>query len=153
MSRIIAKSTDLPVGPGTKVTLHFSIILENGELVDSTRESTPATFEVGDGNLLPGFEKAIFGMVAKERRQALLAPDQAFGEHVEGNVQILTRDDFTGLDLEPGLIVSFAGPGGELPGVITDVYERNVRVDFNHPLAGRHVTFDVEVIEVEVAGT
>lgn len=153
MSQIIAKSSDLAVGPGMRVTLHFSIALESGEVVDSTRERAPATFEVGDGNLLPGFERALFGMQAGSRAQILLAPHQAFGERLSDNVQILSRDAFAGLELEAGLIVSFAGPGGELPGVVTELYERTVRVDFNHPLAGRHVSFDVQITEVVSLGT
>ncbi|MDA1073994.1 MAG: peptidylprolyl isomerase [Proteobacteria bacterium] len=148
MSGIIARSGDLPVGLQTRVTLHFSITLENGERVDSPPEGKPATFDVGDGSVLPGFEKALFGMQSGARAKFLLAPHQAFGEHSPDNVQILARDSFKNMELEPGLIISFAGPGGELPGVVTDLYERSVRVDFNHPLAGRHVSFDVQIVEV-----
>jgi FKBP-type peptidyl-prolyl cis-trans isomerase SlpA len=64
-------------------------------------------------------------------------------------VQLLARDRFSELELEPGLMVSFAAPDGELPGVVTRLFEKTVEVDFNHPLAGRPIIFDVSILAVE----
>ena len=78
-----------------------------------------------------------------------IAAENAFGERNDANVRRMPRDDFAGVeDLSEGLIVSFAGPGGELPGVVQAVYEQTVVVDFNHPLAGRDIVFDVAIISV-----
>ncbi|NBC22013.1 MAG: peptidylprolyl isomerase [Gammaproteobacteria bacterium] len=140
------------IGENSRVTLHFAVLLDTGEEVDTTRRGQPATFEVGDGNLLPGFEQALMGMCAGDDAQLELTPEQAFGEHRRENVQLLDRAGFPAEDLEPGTMISFAGPGGELPGVVRRVFERTVEVDFNHPLAGRHIVFDVSILKVEDLG-
>jgi len=144
---------DLPVGEATRVHLNFALQLEDGSEVDSNFGNDPVSFVVGDGSLLPGFERLIFGMCAGERRSFTLAPDEAFGEPSEENVQRVRRDRFQGDDeLRVGLVFSFAdAAGGELPGVIVGVDEEEVTVDFNHPLAGRTILFDVLIHNVEPA--
>ena len=149
MSRLITSSAGRRISEHARVTLHFAVLLDSGEEVDTTRRGRPATFEMGDGSLLPGFEEALLGMQAGDDAQIELEPDQAFGAHRQENVQLMERSAFAGVDLEPGLMVSFAGPGGELPGVVRRLFERTVEVDFNHPLAGRRVIFDVSIIKVE----
>ena len=151
MSRIITTSAGLPIDERSRVTLHFAVLLESGEEVDTTRRGRPATFVMGDGSLLPGFEAALLGMRPGDDAQILLEPEQAFGEHRRENVQLLARNRFREVELEPGLIVSFAAPDGELPGVVRRVFEETVEVDFNHPLAGRRIVFDVSVLKVETA--
>lgn len=144
----------LKIGPGTRVTLHFSVSLLDGSVVDSTKDKSPATFTVGDGNLLPGFEQSLFGLRAGDRRSIYLQAEQAFGERNDQNVQRMPRDRFNDLELAPGVVVSFADPGGgELPGVIRDIGDNYIMVDFNHPLAGKELTFEVEIINVVDAGT
>ena len=73
--------------------------------------------------------------------------------HNPSNVQLIGRDRFAAMvgdmPLEEGLVVSFQAPDGELPGVVVGVYEDTVKVDFNHPLSGQDITFDVSVLEVE----
>lgn len=140
------------IDANARVTLHFAVLLESGEEVDTTRRGRPATFEMGDGNLLPGFEAALLGMRAGDDAQLELAPEQAFGAHNPQNVQVLDKTRFPAdVTLEPGLMVSFAAPDGELPGVVRRVFERTVEVDFNHPLAGRRIIFDVSILKVEDA--
>lgn len=73
----------------TEVTLHFALRLENGDTVDSTFDKAPATFKVGDGNLLPGFEAALFGFKAGDKRTLTIAPENAFGQPNPQNVQII----------------------------------------------------------------
>ena len=140
------------IGDNSRVTLHFAVLLESGEEVDTTRRGKPATFEMGDGSLLPGFEEALRGMRAGDDAQIELAPEQAFGEHRRDNVQLIARERFRDVDLEPGTIVSFAAPDGELPGVVRRLFDRTVEVDFNHPLAGRRIVFDVSILNVEDLG-
>jgi FKBP-type peptidyl-prolyl cis-trans isomerase SlpA len=141
------------IGPGSRVTLHFAVLLDTGEEVDTTRRGGPATFDVGDGSLLPGFEAALFGMKPGDDAQIAFEPAQAFGEHRRENVQLLDRERFRDVALEPGVVVSFAAPDGALPGVVRRVFERTVEVDFNHPLAGRRIVFDVSILKVaDVSG-
>ncbi len=149
MSNLISGSGDRAIEMGDRVRLHFALHLESGEEIDTTRRSDPAMFTMGDGNLLPGFEAAILGMRAGDDAQLLIEPENAFGPHREENVQVLRKDRFgADLSLEEGLMVSFSGPGGELPGVVRAVMEEHVEVDFNHPLAGRRIVFDVSIIDV-----
>lgn len=145
----------LAVGPGTEVTLHFSIQLEDGAVVDSNFDADPATFTVGDKNLLDGFEQALFGLVAGDKESFTLAPEQGFGQHNPNNVQTFARHTFAAnVDLEAGLMMSFADANGnELPGLIVEFNNESVTVDFNHPLAGRCLVFDVEIIAVKPAHT
>ena len=138
---------DVPIGPGTRVTLKFSLSLLEGALIAATRS---ATFDVGDGSLLPGFESAMFGMKAGESASHEIAAKHGFGEPNEDNVHKMKRINFNDLDLAEGLVVSFKdGEGNELPGVVKDIGEELVVVDFNHPLAGKDLLFDVEIFSVE----
>ncbi len=143
----------MAVGEGTRVYLNFSLSLDDGSEVDSNFGAEPVDFVVGDGSMLPGFERCLFGMAAGERRLFTIDPEQAFGEPREDNVQRIARRQFDAdVDLQPGLVYSFADAGGgELPGVIVEVGEEQVTVDFNHPLSGRTILFDVLVHRVEPA--
>ncbi|MDT0501741.1 MULTISPECIES: FKBP-type peptidyl-prolyl cis-trans isomerase [unclassified Halomonas] len=142
------------IDEGMEVTLHFTLKLEDGTVVDSTRDKAPATFQLGDGNLPPGFEHPMKGMSAGESATFEITPEHAFGQHNPQNIQRLKREDFGEEPLEIGTVMSFADPaGGELPGVISAIEEEQVDVDFNHPLAGRTLTFEVEIIDVVPATT
>ncbi|OEC35598.1 FKBP-type peptidyl-prolyl cis-trans isomerase SlpA [Pseudomonas cuatrocienegasensis] len=142
--------TDVRIGPDKEVTLHFALKLENGDVVDSTFDKQPATFKVGDGNLLPGFEQAIFGLKAGDKRSLPIAPEQGFGQGNPQNVQIMPRSQFQDMELSEGLLVIFNDAANtELPGVVKTFDDNQVTIDFNHPLAGKQLQFDVEVIEVK----
>ena len=146
-------SMNVPVSEGTRVFLNFSVSLEDGSGVDTNFGSDPVDFVVGDGSLLPGFERVIFGMSAGERHMFTVSPENAFGQPNDNNVQYLPRDQFEeDLELEIGLVFSFAdASGGEVPGMIIAFDEDEVTVDFNHPLSGRTILFDVLVHRVEPA--
>ena len=140
------------IGPGKKVTLHFAIKLEDGQVVDSNFESKPATFAVGDGNLLPGFEQALHGMSVGDKGTLRIQPEQAFGMPNPSNVQTMPLDRFADMDLQPGLVLSFAdAANGELPGVVKAIESDQVEIDFNHPLAGHTLYFEVEILQIQPA--
>ncbi|ADZ89602.1 FKBP-type peptidyl-prolyl cis-trans isomerase [Marinomonas mediterranea] len=137
------------VTESSKVTLFFELSLEDGQVVDTNFGKTPASFEFGDGNLLPEFEAVLLGLKAGDSRSFNMAPEKAFGAHNPSNVQAISRDQFE-MDLEQGMVVSFADANkNELPGVIAQINEKTVEVDFNHPLAGRTLTYKIEIVEVE----
>ena len=140
------------IGPDKEVTLHFALNLENGDVVDSTFDKKPATFKVGDGNLLPGFEAKLFGLKAGDQRTLQVEPENAFGQPNPQNVQIMPRSQFEGMELSEGLLVIFNDAANtELPGVVKAFDDSQVTIDFNHPLAGKTLNFQVEIIEVKPA--
>jgi FKBP-type peptidyl-prolyl cis-trans isomerase SlpA len=144
---------NVPVSEGTRVYLNFSVSLEDGSEVDTNFGGDPLDFVIGDGSLLPGFERLIFGMAGGERQMFTVSPENAFGQPNDNNLQYLPRDQFDDdMELEIGLVFSFAdASGSELPGMIISFDEEEVTVDFNHPLAGRTILFDVLVHRVEPA--
>ena len=144
---------DLVISENTRVTLNFALSLEDGSMVDSNFDQTPVTFSVGDGSLLPGFERALFGLKAGDEAEFTIPPEQGFGQPNEHNIQVVKRDQFEPeITLEVGMMFSFAdAAGGELPGVVTDFDGEAVTVDFNHPLAGRSLVFRVAIHDVEAA--
>ena len=146
---------NLAVADNTKVTLNFSLALEDGTVVDSNHGEEPVTFVVGDGNLLEGFEKAMFGLRAGDEKELLITPEQGFGMPNPNNVQEVVMSDFPkDMTLEVGLMLSFSdAQNTELPGVIKELKEDTILVDFNHPLAGRTLKFKVHIHTVAPAVT
>jgi FKBP-type peptidyl-prolyl cis-trans isomerase SlpA len=144
--------TDVRIGPDKEVTLHFAIKLESGDVVDSTFDKQPATFKFGDGNLLPGFELALQGLKAGDKRSLRIEPEHGFGPSNPQNLQVMPRSQFEGMELAEGLMVIFQDAAkAELPGVVSTFDDQQVTIDFNHPLAGKTLTFDVEILEVKAA--
>ena len=139
-----------PINVASTVTLHLSLTLEDGRVAESTFDDEPLTFTMGDGTLVRGLELGLYGLQPGDRQRLALHPEQAFGLHDPGKVHRLPRADFgAGIEPEPGLIVGFDTPAGEeIPGTVLSLDADSVVVDFNHPLAGRNVIFDVEILDV-----
>ena len=139
-----------PIGPGSRVTLHLSLTLEDGTVAESTFGEEPHTFTMGDGSLLHGLELALYGLRPGATQQLVLSPEQAYGQRDPAQIRRLPRAGFdAALDLEPGLIIGFETPQGEeLAGTVLGVEGDSVEVDFNHPLAGHAIRFTVEILEV-----
>ena len=135
----------------SEVILHFDLKLEDGSAADSTRvNNKPAKMVMGDGSLTPNFEKCLLGLSKGEKASFTLAANDAFGMPNPDNIYHLDRTKFDATEeLKEGMIMGFAQPdGSELPGIIRSVEGLSVTVDFNHPLAGQTVIFDVEIIDV-----
>ena len=147
------ETAPVTIGPDTKVTLHFS--LADGSVVDSNFSGKPAIFVVGDGSLLNGFESALFGLSTGDEVVLEIDPEQGFGPHNPNNIQRFSKEDFADdVQLEPGLMLSFADASqAELPGVVVEVDDEHIMVDFNHPLAGHQITFAVKILDVIPAVT
>ncbi|MFQ3206416.1 MAG: FKBP-type peptidyl-prolyl cis-trans isomerase SlpA [Glaciecola sp.] len=151
------KLTDntLVIGDNCEVILHFDLKLSDGSAADSTRvNNKPAKMVMGDGSLTKNFEDCLRGLAAGDRKSFLLNADDAFGMPNPDNIYYVDRTKFNAdTPVEEGMIIAFAQPdGSELPGVIRSIAGQSVTVDFNHPLAGQSVTFDVEIIEVRDTG-
>ncbi len=153
MSEIINPNDETRIEDGSKVQLHFSVAIENGVEIDNTRSrDEPVSLVIGDGNLLPGFEKALFGLRAGDRRTVSLPPEDAFGEWNPENVQ---RFDTVKFEQRPevGHMIEFEDKAkASLFGVVMSVTDDITEIDFNHPLAGKNITFAVEIFKVTPQG-
>lgn len=149
----ILPNEEIRIEHGSKVELHFSVSLENGVEIDNTRSrAEPVSLVIGDGNLLEGFEKALFGLRAGDRRTVHLPPEDAFGEWNPENVQ---RFDTVKFEQRPevGQMIEFEDKAKTtLVGVVKSVDDNITEVDFNHPLASRNISFEVEIFKVTPAG-
>ncbi|QYZ66684.1 MAG: hypothetical protein OI74_03155 [Gammaproteobacteria bacterium (ex Lamellibrachia satsuma)] len=137
--------------PGSGVTMHFSLTLPDGTEAISTYDDEPLTFKMGDGSIIAGLELALYGLRPGMEQTLMLTADQAFGTRNEEKVHPVPREDFPQeMVLEPGQVVAFNTPAGdELAGIILTLEETRVVVDFNHPLAGREVSFRVSILDVQ----
>ena len=136
--------------PGSAVTLHLRILLEDGSEVLSTFGEEPVSLVMGDGTLQPGLELALYGLKPGDTQTLNLMPDQAYGPRNPALIQHLPRSDFdTDFEPESGQVIAFQLPDGEeTAGIVLEVGEGQVEVDFNHPLAGHEITFGVEILDV-----
>lgn len=143
--------TNTRISQGCDVLLHFCIKLSDGSVAEDTKAlGKPAKMRLGDGSLTPEFEACLLGLTSGDKASFTLAPEDAFGMPEPNNIKHMDRHLFVGeLAAEEGRIIAFSGPNGqEIPGIITQVEGDSVTVDFNHPLAGHTIMFDVEILQV-----
>ena len=132
--------------------MHFTLKLDDGSTAESTRSNgKPALFRLGDATLSEGLEQHLLGLKAGDKKAFSLEPDAAFGISTPDLIQYFSRREFMDAG-EPtiGAIMLFtAMDGSEMPGVVREINGDSITVDFNHPLAGHTVHFDIEVLEVD----
>ncbi|MTD41075.1 FKBP-type peptidyl-prolyl cis-trans isomerase [Erwinia sp. CPCC 100877] len=136
------------------VLVHFTLKLDDGSTAESTQSNgKPALFRMGDGSLSEGLEQHLLGLKPGARRKFSLQPEEAFGVSSPDLIQYFSRREFNDAgEPEPGAIMLFtAMDGSEMPGVIREVSGDSITVDFNHPLVGHTIHFDIEVLEIDPA--
>ncbi|WP_108652390.1 FKBP-type peptidyl-prolyl cis-trans isomerase [Dongshaea marina] len=147
--------TDTLISDHSEVTFHFTIKLEDGSVADTSRtQDKPARLKMGDGSLTAGFEACLKGLSIGSNKSFTLAPEDAFGMSNPDQIHHMEAARFSPeIELEPGVIVGFEQPnGGQVAGMIREVQGDSVTVDFNHPLAGQTLNFDVEILDVSNPG-
>lgn len=139
------------IQPGSRVRLHLAIKLADGTVAESTFDAEPLDIVIGDGTLVRGLEVALYGMRVGQRQTLTLHPDQAYGARDPEAVGWLPRMQFpVDMEIQPGTLIGFEGPGGEeIAALILAVEADRVQVDFNHPLAGKPIVFESEILAVE----
>jgi len=142
----------LNVGATSHLTLHYRIALAEPPHAEvlSTFGGNPATLVLGSGELAPALENCLVGIDIERPHAFELAPEQAFGAYRAELVHRVPADAFPpDLEVEPGQVIEFAGPdGGRLSGLVKEIGQSDALVDFNHPLAGRAIRFEVEILAV-----
>ena len=136
------------------VRMHYTLRDAGGTTIESSVGRDPLVYLHGRGQIIPGLERALEGLESGARQNVTVAPADAYGERDPQAVLRAPREDFPeGLLLEPGVEVQADTPDGPLSFVVVSVDQHEAVLDANHPLAGRHLTFDVEVVDVREATT
>lgn len=138
------------INQGDVVQVHYTGTLEDGTVFDTSEGREPLTFTVGEEKVIPGFERAVVGMEPGDEKTAELSPEQAYGPHREDMVQEMEQDQLPeDVDPEVGQQLQLRLQNGRtIPVVVTDVADGAVTIDANHPLAGKTLTFDIEVVDI-----
>lgn len=153
----ITPNEEIRIEHASHVVLHFEVSLPNGVVIDSTfNRPEPVALTIGDDSLLGGFEKVLMGLKAGDTRTAHLPATDAFGEWQQDNVQHFSPSQFSiisdGLP-SVGAMIEFNDKGNNsLVGVVSAVNDKQISVDFNHPLAGQDVLFKVVIFKVTPSG-
>ena len=136
----------------TVVYFHYTLKGESGEERETSRGGDPSAYLHGAGNIIPGLERAMEGRASGDCFSVTLAPEEAYGQRRPDRVQRVPVKHllFKG-KLRPGMVVQLNTREGRLPVTVTRAGRHSAEVDTNHPLAGRQLTFDVEVMEVRPA--
>lgn len=137
------------VKKGDTVKIHYTGKLKDGNVFDSSRTRDPLEFEVGKGMIIPGLEEAIEGMEVGEKKDVFLEADQAYGQRDENLIVDVPKDKLPeGLEPEKGMPLRVKNSQGrDMQVIVADVAEDSVKIDANHPLAGRDLDFEIEIME------
>jgi FKBP-type peptidyl-prolyl cis-trans isomerase SlyD len=143
---------ELHVQDGQVVSLVYTLQVD-GEVIDSSEENEPLQFIQGEGHIIPGLEGALYEMGIGESKNLVIAPEDGYGEFNEEAFIEVPKDQFPpSVPLELGTELQVRNPEGDvLEARIDKIEEDNVRLDFNHPLAGKELHFDVKVIALRQA--
>jgi len=138
------------VDNGKFVSVAYTGTLQDGEVFDTSQGRQPLEVQVGAGQLIEGFEKALLGMALNEKKVFTLAPNEAYGERDEDLTRDFDRNEIPQkMKPEVGMTVGLNTPDGrQVPAQIVSVDEEKVTVDMNHPMAGKSLTFDIEVVGI-----
>ena len=140
---------------GDEVQVHYTGKLEDGTVFDTSQDGDPLSFTIGENRVIPGFESAVVGMEPGDTKTTEIEPEQAYGEHRDDMVMELDRDQIPE-DVEPdvGQQLQLRLENGQtVPVLITALGEETVTIDANHPLAGRTLIFEIELVDVSANGT
>ncbi len=135
---------------GDTVKVHYTGKLKDGSVFDSSANREPLEFTLGGGNMIPGFEQAVLGMDIGDKKTAEIPSDQAYGEKREDMIISVPRENVPG-DISPevGQQLAVQQQGGQqVPVTVAEVTEEKVVLDANHPLAGKDLVFDIELVEI-----
>jgi FKBP-type peptidyl-prolyl cis-trans isomerase SlyD len=143
----------MKIAKGCVVDLDYSLHLGDGELVDRSEPGEPLSYLHGEGQIVPGLESALEGLIVGDQRKVVVDPAGGYGEHDPRGVQKVPKEAFPpGFDPKPGMELTASGPNGdEVPFVVQKIEADHVVIDLNHPLAGKTLHFDVTVREVREA--
>jgi peptidylprolyl isomerase len=135
---------------GDTVHVHYTGKLDDGSVFDSSEGRDPLTFQLGVGQVVPGFDKAVTGMEVGEKKTVTFPSDEAYGPRMQQLVFTVPRENLpSGYDPQEGEVLGMETRDGRQMSVkVIEATEEGVKLDGNHPLAGEDLTFDVELVKV-----
>jgi len=132
---------------GSKVKVHYTGKLESNEVFDTSNDKEPLEFTVGEGQLIPGFEKGVMGMNTGDKKTINIKPNEAYGEIREDLLNEVEKERIP-QGVTAGQTLQAQTPNGPVNVLVKEVKENSVVIDANHPLAGKNLIFELEVVEV-----
>jgi peptidylprolyl isomerase len=133
---------------GDFVQLHYTGSLEDGTVFDSSEGRSPLEFQVGGGGIIQGFNDAVLGMNLEEEKKVVLPPEQAYGEVRDDLKREFPASMLEGHQVEVGQQLRFSSPQGPVSGTVLDIQAEKFVVDFNHPLAGQTLNFQIKIVGI-----
>ena len=135
---------------GRAVQVHYKGTFDDGTVFDSSYDRGETIgFTLGAGEMIPGFDTAVVGMNIGETKTVTLDPGQVYGDHNPEGVQAVPRESFPeDFEFEAGLVIEGSVEDQPVRGIISQIEDEFVVVDFNHPMAGKNLNFDIELVEV-----
>jgi len=136
---------------GDTVRVHYTGTLEDGTTFDTSVGREPLEFTLGEGKMIPGFAKAVYGLKVGESKTVTIPVEEAYGPHRDDLVIIVEREQLPA-DLDPKVdqqLEMQQTDGRTAVVIVTDVSETTITVDANHPLAGKDLTFEIELVEIK----
>jgi FKBP-type peptidyl-prolyl cis-trans isomerase 2 len=135
------------------VKVHYTGKLSDGQVFDSSEGKEPLEFTLGKGQLIPGFEKGLIDMKLNEKKTIKIAKEEAYGDVIDSLIQEVKRSELP-QDLTPEVgmgLVSKSPDGQETKSQVVELKEESIVIDQNHPLAGKDIIFDLEVVSIKEA--
>lgn len=132
---------------GSKVKVHYTGKLEDGKVFDSSVDKEPIEVVIGNSGLIKGFESGLLGMNQSEKKTIEIEPKDAYGDYIEGRIQEVDKSKLPD-DIKIGMVLQATTEVGSMVISIKEIKEDTVILDANHPLAGRKLIFDLDVLEV-----
>lgn len=143
----------MPIGSNKVVSIHYTLKDESGNLLDSTIGSQPFSYLTGYDQIIPKLEEEIDTMLIGGKKNVLITAEDAYGEYRDDLVHLVKKSNFPDdVDLEIGMqFVTNAPDGTQMPFVIKEIDGEDITIDFNHPLAGKNLDFEIELVDVRDA--
>jgi len=145
------------VSENDSVTIIYDGLLSTGEKFDSSQDTGPLQFQLGTGGVLPAFEQALLGMAAQETKSITVAAEDAYGLKNEDLVMTVSRQGFGDQPIAPGMILGMDmehdGQQHKVPATVLAVGANTMTVDFNHPLAGQDITYQITLLSIDTPAT
>lgn len=137
------------VSAGDTITVHYTGKYENGEIFDTSEGRSPLKFTVGIGQIIKGFDSAVVGMTVGDKKTITIPPEDGYGERKDELVIDMPKENIPpDMELESGMQVQLVDQSGNpIPAVVDDILDDVIKMDVNHPLAGKTLIFDIEIVE------